>query len=218
MGKIYSVATPIGNLSDITYRAVEILKAVDLITCEDTRVSKTLLDHYHITTPTKAYHQHSSDKVGAGLLEFVKAGHDLAMITDAGTPGISDPGSRLIQHAIQAGIEVIPIPGATAFVAALQAAGVDTSSFLYLGFMPHKKGRQTLFTLIAEESRTVIFYESPHRIMKTLEALRTSGRHLVIGRELTKQFEEFVRGSAEEVYQAFAGRDSIKGEFVVIVH
>lgn len=217
MSKLYSVATPIGNLGDITYRAVEVLQSVDLITCEDTRVSKTLLNAYDITTPVKTYHQHSSEKTEQEVIEYVQAGHDVAIITDAGTPGISDPGSRLIQRAVQAGIEVVPIPGATAFVTALQVAGVDTSSFVYLGFLPHKKGRQTLFAQIELEQRTVVCYESPHRLMKTLEALRNFEKHIIVGRELTKKFEEFVRGTPEEVYQNFTARDAIKGEIVLII-
>ena len=217
MGILYSVATPIGNLSDMTYRAVDILSSVDTILCEDTRVTRKLLQHYEITTPTRSFHQHSSSLKADQFVEELKNGKSLALVTDAGTPTISDPGNALIQAAIAAGITVTPIPGASAVITALQASGADTSSFVYIGFLPHKKGRQTIFEYIRTEKRTVVMYESPHRILKTLEALRDCDRQIVVARELTKKFEEFVRGSAEEVYQDFINRNAIKGEFVVIV-
>ncbi len=218
MGILYSLATPIGNLSDITLRALETLREVDIILCEDTRVTRKLLQHYNINTPTRSYHQHSSDHISETIIRELQAGKSMALVSDAGTPTISDPGSNLVAQVVAAGIRVIPIPGAVAFVAALQAAGVDTSQFVYVGFIPHKKGRQTLFTMMMNETRTVVAYESPHRLLKTLEALRTCERKIVVGRELTKMHEEFVRGSAEEVYQVFSQREHIKGECVVIVH
>lgn len=218
MGILYSIATPIGNLSDITMRALETLRTVDVILCEDTRVTRKLLQHYNIKTPTRSYHQHSSDHISSTIIEDLQADKSMALVSDAGTPTISDPGSNLVAQVTAAGIRVVPIPGPVAFIAALQAAGVDTSQFVYVGFIPHKKGRQTLFAMMMDETRTVVAYESPHRLLKTLEALRTSERKIVVGRELTKVHEEFVRGSAEEVYQVFAQREHIKGECVLIVH
>lgn len=218
MGTLYTIATPIGNLSDISLRALETLRTVDTILCEDTRVTRKLLQHYDIKIPAKSYHQHSSDQVVASIVTELQAGKSMALVSDAGTPTISDPGSNLVAQVVAAGIQVVPIPGAVAFVTALQAAGVDTSQFVYVGFIPHKKGRQTLFTMMTEEKRTVVAYESPHRLLKTLEALRNSQRQIVVARELTKLHEEFVRGSAEEVYQEFAQRTQIKGECVLIVH
>lgn len=217
MGILYSVATPIGNLSDITIRALDVLKQVAAILCEDTRTTRVLLKHYTITTAVEAYHQHTSSSQAEHIIARLQAGENLALVSDAGTPAISDPGSLLIQQAIQAGIQVVPIPGASAVICALQAAGVDTSSFVYLGFLPHKKGRQTLIKYIVEEQRTVVFYESPHRLLKTLAALSTSSRSIVVARELTKMHEEFVRGSAQEVYKNFLQRPKILGECVVIV-
>ncbi|MDP3971102.1 MAG: 16S rRNA (cytidine(1402)-2'-O)-methyltransferase [bacterium] len=218
MGTLYSVATPIGNLEDITFRALNTLKNVDLILCEDTRVTSKLLKRYEIVTPTKTYHQHTSDKQITFFLDQLKAGKNIAIVSDAGTPSISDPGTVLIAEAISAGITVTPIPGASAIITALQAAGVRTATFSFLGFIPHKKGRQTLLNKIATEKGTMVFYESPHRILKTLAALQDSNRHIVIGRELTKMHEEFVAGTAKEVYEDFANRPKILGEFVVIVH
>lgn len=217
MGILYVVATPIGNLGDITVRALELLKQVDVILCEDTRTTRVLLKHYTITTSTEAYHQHTSTSQAATIIARLQTGKNLALVSDAGTPGISDPGSLLIQQAIQAGIQVVPIPGPSAVITALQAAGVDTSSFVYLGFLPHKKGRQTLLNYVITENRTVVFYESPHRLLKALAALSTSNRSVIVARELTKIHEEFVRGSAKEVYENFLARPKVLGECVVIV-
>lgn len=217
MGKLYIVATPIGNLGDITYRAVETLQSVQLILCEDTRVTQRLLQHYQVTTPTRSYHQFTEPRVIEGYLERLRQGHNLAVVTDAGTPGISDPGSRLIQAALAAAIQVVPIPGPSAVITALQASGIDTSEFIFLGFLPHKRGRQRLLTEIIAEQRTVVIYESPHRLMKTLTALRDSLKYIVIARELTKLYEEYIRGSAEEVYTTMQQRPTIKGECVVII-
>lgn len=217
-GTLYCVATPIGNLSDITVRALDILGSVQLILAEDTRVTHKLLTHYSIHTPLQSYHQHSSSHQVNSFVAQLQAGKTMAIVTDAGTPGISDPGSVLIQQAIAAGIKVVPIPGASAVITALQAAGVDTSSFMYLGFLPHKKGRQTIFKYIVEADHTVVCYESPHRILKTLEALRDCPKQIVLARELTKMYEEFLRGTASELFKTLSERDAIKGEFVVVVN
>ncbi|MFA6475577.1 MAG: 16S rRNA (cytidine(1402)-2'-O)-methyltransferase [Patescibacteria group bacterium] len=217
MGTLYIVATPIGNLEDITLRALRVLAEVTLILCEDTRTSSTLLQHYKITTPTKSYHQHSSITVARNILAHLAAGHDLALISDAGTPGISDPGTRLVAQVVAAGHTVVPIPGASALICTLQAAGVDTSSFNFLGFIPHKKGRQTLITEIINSKQTVVFYESIHRLNKTIQALSQSKKYIVVGRELTKTFEEFIRGDAATVAQQIAHHPTLKGECVVVV-
>lgn len=217
MGTLYSVATPIGHLADITYRAVQTLREVDLILCEDTRVTKRLLDHYQITTPTRSYHQHSKTSVDRTIIDQLLSGQTLALVTDAGTPGISDPGSRLIQSAIAAGVTVVPIPGPSAVITAVQAAGVDTSQFMFYGFLPHKKGRQTLLKEIAQAPHTVVFYESIHRLQKTMDALADCGKYIVVGRELTKTFEEFMRGDAKVVAQRIATHPTLKGECVVVV-
>ena len=220
--KIYLVATPIGNLGDITLRALEVLKAVPLIACEDTRVSLKLLNHYGIKTRLLAYHQHTSpEKLQIIFDALIKTG-ELAVITDAGTPGISDPGNLLIEAALKrfgAQCEIIPIPGPSALTAALSIAGLPTDRFIFLGFLPHKKGRETIFKTIAGAEETIVFYESTHRIIKTLEKLATvlaGDRRLVVARELTKKFETIYRGNAREVLSQI-NQNSIKGEFVVII-
>ena len=217
MGTLYTVATPIGNLEDITYRAVRILKEVDLIFCEDTRVSRRLLDHYDVHTPTRAYHQHSPEATEQLILTELAADKQLALISDAGTPTISDPGARLVARVIAAGYQVIPIPGPSALVTALQAAGVDTSRFEFLGFLPHKKGRQTLLQYVVTAEHTVVFYESIHRLEKAITALADSKKYIVVARELTKTFEEFVRGDAASVAATIRQHPNLKGECVVIV-
>lgn len=217
MGILYSVATPIGNLEDMTYRAVAILQSVSVILCEDTRVTKRLTEHYAIHTPLQHYDQHTQPRQLENLVERLRCGENIALVTDAGTPGISDPGTRLIQAAIAAGITVCPIPGPSAIGAAVQACGLDISEFVFLGFLPHKRGRQTKLAAISAEQRTVVLYESPHRLLKTLQALRSSKKYIVVGRELTKIYEEFIRGSAEDVYQKLAQRPTIKGECVLII-
>lgn len=222
MSKFYVVATPIGNLSDMTARAIETLKNVALIACEDTRVSSRLLAHYNIATKTVSYHQHSDAAKARALIDALRAGRDVALITDAGTPGISDPGNKLVAQivgALAGQVEIIPIPGPSALATALSASGLPTDRFLFLGFLPHKKGRETLLTRIVDSEETVIFYESTHRIIKALTRLAEileQDRPMVVGRELTKKFEHFYRGSAKEVLQQIQ-KDSIKGEFVVIV-
>lgn len=216
MGNLYTIATPIGNLDDITFRAINTLKEVDVIACEDTRHTLKLLNHYEINKPLVSYHQHSKVSKIDHLIEDLKSGKNIAIVTDAGTPGISDPGQVLISKAVEEGIKVIPIPGPSAVITALSAAGVPTDSFVFLGFLPHKKGRKTLIESLKEEKRTIVFYESPHRIEKLLGELKEvlGNRQIVVARELTKMFEEILKGTVEEVQ----GRlKTIKGEFVVII-
>ena len=212
---LYTVATPIGNLSDITHRAVQVLRDATLIVAEDTRHSGILLKKYEITTPTESFHAHSGDDKLAKIIKRLRDGDDIALISDAGTPGISDPGFRLITATRDEGIPVVPIPGASAFLCALQASGLPTDKFLYLGFLPMKKGRQKLLDSFTDEDRTIVFYESPHRILRTLSEIadRMSERYIVVARELTKIYEEFVSGPAAEV------KDKVKpkGEFVVMI-
>lgn len=218
---LYTVATPIGNMQDITLRAIETLKSVDWIICEDTRETHKLLELYGITGKRLvSYHAQSTrgseDRILSELL--AKDTGSVALVSDRGTPGISDPGVRLIATAVARGVHVVPIPGASAVVCALQASGVDTSQFVYLGFLPHKKGRQTMLEFVVHAEQTVVFYESPHRLLKALAYLKDFDRHVIVARELTKMHEEFVRGSAQEVYDSFAGRDKVLGECVVIVY
>ena len=216
---LYLVSTPIGNLEDITFRAIHVLQEVDYILCEDTRQAGKLMKHYGITTNLKVYHAQNHHKVGAHILEELLAGKTIALISDAGTPLISDPGILLVKEAIQKGIQIIPIPGASALLSGLVISGCDTNQFEFLGFVPHKKGRHTLFQSIAEKQHTVVFYESTHRILKTLEQLVEFCPHkyIAVGRELTKMFEECVRGTPEEVFEHFKNNPT-KGEFVVVVN
>lgn len=217
---LYVVSTPIGNLEDITLRALRTLKEVDFICAEDTRTSKKLLNHYEINTPMTSFHAHSTDSKREVIVRRIKDGENAALISDAGTPGISDPGWVLIRDCIAAGIKVIPIPGASAVLTALVGSGLPMDKFLYLGFLPLKKGRQTLFKSMAEEKRTIVFYESPRRVVRTLEQLKEylpATTRVVIARELTKIYEEFLRGDLETVSEDLKARSSIKGEFVVII-
>ncbi|MFA6254428.1 MAG: 16S rRNA (cytidine(1402)-2'-O)-methyltransferase [Patescibacteria group bacterium] len=218
MSTLYVVATPIGNLEDITLRAMRVLKEVDLIACEDTRLTKRLLDHYQITTPTISYHQHSQVGKIDFLISKLKEGKNLALVSDAGTPGISDPGGLLVQAANREGIKVETIPGPSAVVAALSVSGLPTDRFLFLGFLPHKKGRETLVKEIVESKYTIVFYESVHRIIKALEQLQAANlnREVVVCRELTKKFETVYRGKVNEVLEKLKP-EAVKGEFVVIV-
>lgn len=220
-GILYTVATPIGNMEDITYRAVRILGEADLIACEDTRETGKLLAAYGLESVGKltSYHAQSADSREDELMAALHDGKKVALVSDRGTPGISDPGSRLIRRAVEAGVQVVPIPGATALAAGLQAAGVDTSNFEYVGFVPHKKGRQTMLEHVARSAQTLVMYESPHRITKTLESLTElcPTKRVVVCRELTKMHEEFIRGTAAEVLAILSKRDSIKGEIVLIV-
>ena len=217
--RLYLVPTPIGNLADITYRAVEVLKSVDKILAEDTRTSGVLLKHYGINTPTESFHAFNEHKRTEGIIERLQSGERLALITDAGTPGISDPGFMLARAAAEADIKVECLPGATAFVPALVKSGLPSDKFVFEGFLPHKKGRQTRLKILSEETRTVVFYESPHRLMKTLEQFvefMGPERSVSVSRELTKKFEETVTGPLPEVIDHFKNH-TVKGEFVVIL-
>lgn len=216
---LYVVSTPIGNLEDITLRAIRILKEVDLILCEDTRTSRVLLSKYEIKTPTSSFHSYSSAAKAAALVRELKNGKQMALISDAGTPGISDPAYALIQAALAEGINIIPIPGASAVLTALVASGLPMDKFLYLGFVPAKKGRVTLFASIKDEERTVVLYESPHRILKTLGQMKEilgHDRKVVIARELTKLHETFHRGTLAQIYADFTIHPP-KGEMVILV-
>lgn len=220
MGKLYIIATPIGNLKDITLRALEVLKEVDFVACEDTRVTAKLLNHYSIKKPLISYHQHSKITRIEKIIEHLEAGKNIALVTDAGTPGISDPGNHLISEVLKFKIPVIPIPGPSALGAIISVAGIDLQKFIFLGFPPHKKGRETFFKEVAESKVPVIYYDSVHRIIKNLELLQSVGlkKNIIIGRELTKMFEEIVRGSAEEVLEYFEKNpQKVKGEFVLII-
>ncbi len=216
---LYIVATPIGNLSDITLRALEILKSVDIIACEDTRHTKILLDHYKIEKPTISYHEHSKAQKVDYLVSELKKGKNIAVVSDAGTPGISDPGNKLVEAAVKEGIQVIPIPGVSAVISALSVSGFPADSFIFHGFMPHKKGKQTLMKKMEESDITSVFYESTHRILKTLEMMKEiigDSREIVVARELTKKFETTYRGSISDVLEKLA-QDKTLGEFVVVV-
>ncbi|MDP2656679.1 MAG: 16S rRNA (cytidine(1402)-2'-O)-methyltransferase [bacterium] len=222
MSTLYVVATPIGNLEDITVRAVRILKEVDLILCEDTRHTKQLLTRYEIKTPTQSYHQHSSGGKVKTIVEMLESGKNLAMVSDAGTPGINDPGVLLVKELVtqmDGNINIVPIPGASAVITALCVSGFPSHEFSYLGFVPHKKGRQTIFQTIAQSETTTVFYESSHRIMKTLDALGSvlePTRQLIVCRELTKLHETMYRGTCATVIESLK-KTSTKGEFVIII-
>ena len=216
---LYIVPTPIGNLKDITLRALEVLKEVDLILAEDTRTTSHLLNHYKVTKPISPYHQHNEHKVLLHLVDQLIAGKKIALVTDAGTPGISDPAFLLIRECIKNGIRTECLPGATAFVPALVNSGLPSNRFLFEGFLPLKKGRQSLLKSLVEEERTMIFYESPLRLVKTLEELtRIFGeeRQCCVSRELTKMFEENKRGSLKQVCEHFKQKN-VKGEIVIII-
>jgi 16S rRNA (cytidine1402-2'-O)-methyltransferase len=216
---LYVVPTPIGNLGDITLRALDILRTVDLILAEDTRTSGKLLKHYTISKPLHSFHNFNEHKVLNQLIERLKKGERMALISDAGTPGISDPGFLLVRAALQAGVKIECLPGATAFVPALIKSGLPSDRFVFEGFLPHKKGRQTLLKKLAEEDRTMIFYESPHRLVKTLHQFIDNfgaQRPASVSRELTKMFEETRNGSMEEVHHYFSAKE-IKGEIVIVV-
>ncbi len=222
---LYLVATPIGNLGDITIRAIEVLKQADRIACEDTRQTQKLLNHFAIATPTVSYHQHNERQRGAELIDTLKAGARIAVVSDAGMPGISDPGSWLVSAAIAAGVSVIPIPGANAALSALVASGLSTEQFHFLGFLPEKAGArltriEALATQPRETAETLIFYEAPHRIadaLADLESVFGPALRVVAARELTKLHEEFLRGTVAEVRQELAARDRIRGEFTLLI-
>lgn len=216
---LYIVPTPIGNLADITFRAIDILKSADLILAEDTRTSGVLLNHYQINKPVSPYHQHNEHKIVAHLVEQMVAGKTMALLTDAGTPGISDPAFLLVRECVKFDVRVECLPGATAFVPALVNSGLPINSFCFEGFLPLKKGRQTFLKRMAEETRTMVFYESPMRLVKTLlDFIQYFGeeRLCCVSRELTKKFEENKRGTLKEVHDYFAAK-SVKGEIVIVV-
>lgn len=216
---LYLVPTPLGNLKDITLRSLEVLNLVDLILCEDTRTSSKLLQHYNIQKPLSPYHQHNEHKIVSHLADQLEAGKTMALITDAGTPGISDPAFLLVRECIKRNIRVECLPGAAAFVPALVNSGLPTNRFVFEGFIPIKKGRQTLLKQLATEERTMIFYESPMRLVKTLEDMAQyfgEDRSCAVSRELTKLFEENKRGSLKEVAEYFKSK-SVKGEIVLVV-
>jgi 16S rRNA (cytidine1402-2'-O)-methyltransferase len=218
---LYLVGTPIGNLEDITLRAVRVLKEVDVIACEDTRRTQKLLNHYRITTRTTSYHQHNELTRSAELVKAMQEGASVALVADAGMPGISDPGFRLVSLAIRHGVSVVPIPGAAAFLAALVASGLPTDSFRFSGFLPAKRGeRRRALEAIKSSPRTQVFYETPHRIMEALEdvvEVLGARRHVVIARELTKLHEEFLRGRAGAVLETLKSRDGVKGEITLLM-
>ena len=219
MSKLYIVPTPIGNLKDMTFRAIEVLKEVDLILAEDTRTSGKLLKHFDISTPSQSHHMHNEHKTVEGIINKLKSGTIIALISDAGTPAISDPGFLLSRACIEHNIEVDCLPGATAFVPALVNSGLPNDKFVFEGFLPVKKGRQTRLLLLTEETRTMIFYESPHKLIKTLANFCEyfgNERQVSVSRELTKLYEETIRGTAKEVLQHYTNKPP-KGEIVIVV-
>lgn len=216
---LYLVPTPLGNLKDITLRALEVLQQVDVILCEDTRTSSKLLNHYQIQKPLSPYHQHNEHKIVSHIVDQLRVGKTMALITDAGTPGISDPAFLLVRECIRQEVKVECLPGATAFVPALVNSGIPTNRFVFEGFLPPKKGRQTLLKKLALEERTMVFYESPMRLVKTLEELMGyfgQDRLCSVTRELSKMFEENKRGTLKEVATYFATKP-VKGEIVLVV-
>jgi len=218
-GKLYIVPTPIGNLEDITLRALRILKECDLILAEDTRTSIFLLKHYQIDKPLKSYHQHNEHQTVQYIVDTIQSGKTIALISDAGTPGISDPGFLLVRESIKAGISIETLPGATAFVPALVNSGLPCDSFVFVGFLPQKKGRQTKLLSLKEETRTMVFYESPFRLVKALEEFKEhygGDRLVAVSRELTKLHEENFRGTVEEAIAHFNTKQ-VKGEIVIVL-
>ena len=219
MSKLFLVPTPIGNLEDMTFRAIRVLKEVDFILAEDTRTSGKLLKHFEISTPMYSHHMHNEHKSIEGVLNRIKNGETCALISDAGTPAISDPGFLLTRACVENDVEVDCLPGATAFVPALVNSGLPNDKFVFEGFLPVKKGRQTRFTFLAEENRTMIFYESPHKLIKTLTSFVDyfgEDRQVSVSREITKLFEETIRGTATEVLAHYTAKPP-KGEIVIVV-
>lgn len=219
MSKLYIVPTPIGNLEDMTFRAIKVLKEVDFILAEDTRTSGKLLKHFEITTPMQSHHMYNEHKMVERIVEKLQSGQSVALISDAGTPAISDPGFLLTRACVQQGIEVECLPGATAFVPALVNSGLPNDRFVFEGFLPVKKGRQTRLQQLAEEERTMIFYESPHKLIKTLSQFMEyfgEDRQASVSRELTKLYEETIRGTLKEILTHFEQKLP-KGEFVIVV-
>ncbi len=219
MSKLYLVPTPIGNLEDITLRAIRVLKEVDFILAEDTRTSGKLLKHFEINTPMQSHHMHNEHRTVENIVRRIKSGETFALISDAGTPAISDPGFLLTRACVQEGVEVDCLPGATAFVPALVNSGFPNDKFVFEGFLPPKKGRQTRFKTLAEETRTIIFYESPHKLLKTLANFMEyfgEERLVSVSREITKMHEETIRGTAKEVLEYYTNKPP-KGEIVIVV-
>lgn len=218
---IYLAPTPIGNLDDVTLRVIKVLSSADYIACEDTRHTGNLLKLLRIEKKRLvSYHEHNEAEKSTELAELVKNGYSVALVTDAGTPCLSDPGYRLVTAAIEAGVKIVPLPGASAMLPALTASGLAVNNFKFLGFPPQKKGRQKFFAELAQEQSTTIIYESPYKIIKTLENLESacgSERNICIARELTKIHEEFIRGTVSECKSIMAARQSVKGEFVVVI-
>jgi len=218
---LYLVGTPIGNLEDITLRALRVLKEVDVIACEDTRQTQKLLNHYDIATRTTSYHEHNEMTRSAELVKEMQEGMSVALVTDAGMPGISDPGYRLIALAIRHHVPVVPVPGASAFLAALVASGLPTDSFRFSGFLPAKRGeRRAALEAVKNSPRTQVFYDAPHRIIETLEdvcEVLGEARHVVVAREVTKLHEEFLRGRAHEVLENLKSRETVKGEITLLI-
>ena len=217
---LFLVPTPIGNLSDVTFRAIEILGAVDLVACEDTRRSSILLTHYGINTPTISYHDHNERQRAPQLIERMKAGQQVALISDAGSPGLSDPGFYLVRLCWEKKIPVEALPGPTALIPALTASGLPSERFVFEGFLPHKKGRNKRLKAISAETRTIVLYESPHRLIRTLNDLVSAlgpERTGAVARELTKKFEEIHRTSLQELLEHFSSKTTLKGEFVIII-
>jgi 16S rRNA (cytidine1402-2'-O)-methyltransferase len=216
---LYVVATPIGNLGDMTFRAIETLQNADLVAAENTNTAKKLFTKFDIHAPLTSFHAHSNERSTEKLLEQLKAGKSVALISEAGTPGISDPGFILIRRAVEEKIEIIPIPGACAAITALSASGLRTDKFIFLGFLPTKKGRKKIFESFVDEKKTIIFYESPHRILKTISQLKDvlgDERKIVLARELTKLHEEFFRGNLAKTMD-FLNSKKIQGEFTVLI-
>lgn len=219
MAKLYIVPTPIGNLEDITLRSINVLIDSDLVLCEDTRRSKILMSHYKINTQLKSFHKFNEHKEVESIVEQIKEGKKISLISDAGTPGISDPGFLIVRTCVESEIEIECLPGATAFVPALINSGIPSDKFIFEGLLPVKKGRKTRLEMLSNEKRTMIFYESPHKILKTLNDFKLnfgSERKISISRELTKVYEENIRGTVEEVI-SFFGDKKIKGEIVIVV-
>lgn len=217
--KLYLVPTPVGNLGDMTYRAVEVLRAADLILAEDTRTSRVVLQHYGISTPLQSYHIFNEHQTLQSVVERLLSGMTIALVTDAGTPGISDPGFLLVRECVKNDIPVETLPGATAFVPALVDSGLPCDRFVFLGFLPHKKGRQTAVRQLAAETRTMVIYESPYRLVKLLEELREvlgEDRQVSVSREISKLHAETVRGTLGQVHSLFASKE-VKGEIVVVL-
>lgn len=219
-GILYFVPTPIGNLEDMTFRAIKVLKEVDYILCEDTRISGVLLKHYEISKPTRSYHLHNEHHVTEKIIQQLKDGDNIALITDAGTPGISDPGYLLAKAGAEAGIQMICLPGATAFVPALVVSGLPNNEFLFAGFLPQKKGRQTKLSQLAAEKKTIVLYESPHKINTTLEQIKEifgEDTRVSLSREISKKFEETKRGTINELIE-FSKSKTLKGEIVLVIN